>query len=221
MTLYGTYTDEDDALNAATIYMVPLKVKNGYYHIAKSDNEVIIAKAEKVGADFTVTDVKVPVLVTGYSSADESLWAGLHNSSLQIAENIMTNQQLIDGNAKNGLTPVDITNKDVYIMTDPAKYKGFRIDKITVTKDNNAYINTGWYFMLLKHYNGAATAAPRVIWLDENADTDPNTTGIFEMKQSAKENAKSNTIYTLQGVRVSAPVKGQIYIMNGKKYIAK
>ena len=235
LTLYGTYTDEDNALNASTIYMVPLKVKDGYYHIAKTDNEVIIAKVTKAGdADFTLTDAvkshKVAVAVTGYVAGNESLWPGLHNSELYIAQNIMTNQQLIDKTAVDGITPVDIYRgtpnvvEDLYIMTDPSKNKGFRIDKTIIEKKTDgtgAYINEGWYYMLLKHYNGSAAAAPRVIWMDDASDSE--ITGILEVKHdAAQENAsKSNGIYTLQGVRVSAPVKGQIYIMNGKKYIAK
>lgn len=235
LTLYGTYTDEDNALNASTIYMVPLKVKDGYYHIAKTDDEVIIAKVTKAGdADFTLTDAvkshKVAVAVTGYNGANESLWPGLHNSELHIAQNIMTNQQLIDKTAVDGGTPVDIYRsgssvvEDLYIMTDPSKNKGFRIDKTIIEKKTDgtgAYINEGWYYMLLKHYNGSAAAAPRVIWMDDASDSE--ITGILEVKHdAAQENAsKSNGIYTLQGVRVSQTQKGMIYIQNGKKFIAK
>ena len=223
LTLYATYTDEDNALNASTIYMVPLKVTGGYYHIAKTDNEVIIAKAEKVGADFTVTDVKIPVAVTGYAAGSESLWPGLHNSELYIAQNIMTNQQLIDKNANDGGTPVDIYRgtasiaEDLYIMTDPAKYKGFRIDKAIIEKRTDgkgAYINEGWYYMLLKHYNGEPAAA-RVVWMD-----DSEATGIFGVKEEVKA-VENGVIYNLKGMRISEPVKGQIYIQNGKKFIAR
>ena len=53
--------------------------------------------------------------------------------------------------------------------------------------------------------------------------TESDITGILEVKHNAaQENAaKSNAIYTLQGVRVSQTQKGQIYIQNGKKFIAK
>lgn len=225
LTLYATYTDEDDALNASTIYMVPLKVKDGFYHIAKTDNQIIIAKLEKNGADFTVADVKVPVAVTGYVVGNESLWTGLTNTELHIAQNDMTNQQLVDKTASDGGTPVDIYRGgakiavDLYIMTDPAKYKGFRIDKTIIEKKTDgtgAHINKGWYYMLLKHYDGAPAAA-NVIWMDE-----AEATGIFDVKNDVKaEKIGDNAIYTLQGVRVSETHKGQIYIMNGKKFIAK
>ncbi len=220
LTLYATYTDEDDALNASTIYMVPLKVKDGYYNIdGTMDNEVIIAKLEK-SEDFTIADIKVPVDPTGYTPADESLWPGLHNSELYIAANIMTNQQLVDGNAFDWYGAVDIYRggttivEDLYIMSNPAKYKGFRIDKTEITAENNAYINTGWYYMLLKKYEGAPAAA-NVVWMD-----DSQATGIFGITEK-KTVVEDGAIYTLQGVRVSATQKGQIYIMNGKKFIAK
>ena len=53
--------------------------------------------------------------------------------------------------------------------------------------------------------------------------SDSEITGILEVKHdAAQENAvKNNAIYTLQGVRVNTLQKGQLYIMNGKKFIAK
>lgn len=238
LTLYATYTDEDNAEQVSTIYMVPLKATKGFYHISKADDEIIIAKATK-DANFTVTDVKFPVNITGYTAADESLWyvqggGQMHNNELHIAKNVMTNQQLVDKSASDGGNAVDIYRGaavkdeniavDLYVMTDPAKYHGFSISKLPITRGKDgkgAYIGEGWYYMLLKKYTATTSAPAHVVWLDADSETDPNTTGIFEMKHSVKENVKSNAIYTLQGVRVSAPVKGQIYIQNGKKFIAK
>jgi len=245
LTLYATYTDEDDAEKVSTIYMVPLKVTDGYYHIAKSDNQVIIAKVAKVSGNFTNTDIKVPVSLTGYTAGNESLWTGLTNTELFIAKNIMTNQQLIDNTAwddQNGngskesdeerdiyrgtYSTTKTISEDIYVMANPAKYEGFDISKITITKGTGgkgAYIGEGWYYMLLKHYATSASAPAHVIWMDADPATDPNVTGIFEIKQSVSENNNkfSNAIYTLQGVRVSQTSKGQIYIQNGKKFIAK
>ena len=48
---------------------------------------------------------------------------------------------------------------------------------------------------------------------------DTKTTGIQELKSSRIEELKS--IYNLQGQRVTTPVKGGIYIQNGKKLIIK
>ena len=227
VTLYGTYTDEDDFDKKSTIYMVPLKAQGGYYFIPGANTETIIAKVEKKNADFTVQDVKVKVTNTTGAS---SIWAGLTNTELHIAQNMMTNQQLIDGNAVDGSTPVDIFRgaaagveaniaEDLYIMTDPAKYNGFRVDKNEIKK-GGAYINTGWYYMLLKKYSNGPTYAPYVVWMDDASESE--ITGILQVKNNVKANAvKDNAIYTLQGVRVNATEKGRIYIQNGKKFIAQ
>jgi len=256
VTLYGTYTDEDDALNASTIYMVPLKVKDGYYHIPGTNTETLIAKVEKAnGAEFSdaAKDVKVRVFDvasgenpgTGanawptYAAANNSIWPTLANTELYVAANVITNQQLIDNhatdNANAGGTATygyyhaaynpDIyrtlatVQEDLYIMSDPSKYNGFRIAKQPITKENGAYIYTGWYYMLLKHYAGSPAAA-RVVWMD-----DDQATGIFGVKtETNKKNfVEDDAIYTLQGVRVSPYVlqKGKIYIQGGKKFIFK
>ena len=244
ITIYGSYTDEDDALNAATIYMIPLKVTNGYYYIPGTNKTTLIVKVENSGADFTENSYKVKVNQTGwvYDADKNSIWTGLENKELYVASNIMTNQQLVDkqaadaANAGGGVAygyyhnartkaDVDIYRggtaiaEDLYIMSDPSKNKGFRIDKSSITSTNNAYINAGWYYMLLKKY-GDDDAPARVLWMDDI--TEGEITGILNVKNDAQNNsAKSTAIYTLQGVRVSAPVKGQIYIQNGKKFIVK
>ncbi len=256
ITIYGTYTDEDDAMETATVYMVPLKAKNGFYHIPGTNKTTLIVKVENNGADFTDASYKVKVNQTGYdaynsdvctdvaAAANGSIWPGLVNKELYVANNIMTNQQLIDKQATDAAstdatgvygyfhaarTAADINiyrtgtkvAEDLYIMSDPSKNKGFRIDMMPITSSNNAYINTGWYYMLLKKYKDLTTStAAHVVWLDDA--TEGEITGILTVKDNAKNvAAKSEGIYTLQGVRVSEMQKGNIYIVNGKKYIAK
>jgi len=50
---------------------------------------------------------------------------------------------------------------------------------------------------------------------------DDELTGIMGVKDYIKNVKNSDAIYNLQGVRVSAPVKGQMYIQGGKKFIQK
>ena len=45
------------------------------------------------------------------------------------------------------------------------------------------------------------------------------TTGIDSVVTETA--VKNDIMYNIAGQRISAPVSGQIYIMNGKKYIAK
>jgi hypothetical protein len=54
-----------------------------------------------------------------------------------------------------------------------------------------------------------------VIWLDDDL------TGINDVKDYIKSLRDSDAIYNLQGVKVTAPVKGQMYIQGGKKFIQK
>jgi hypothetical protein len=231
LTLYGIYTDEDDVNEEATIYMVPLHVINGKYEITKYNFKLIIAKAT-ISGSFVDKDIEWKYdNVT--APTKNSVWTTLPGyafSKQKSADNV-TNQQLWDktknlyalfnSKAPDGTTArpdiwgtnTNVPMYDLYIMSNPAKYKGFRVDKNVVEK-GGAYIAPTWYFALLKNYGDDAAPA-RVVWLD-----DSQATAIFGVKEV--KNAEGNdAIYNLQGIRVSAPVKGQLYIQNGKKFIAK
>lgn len=218
LTLYGTYTDDPGAANDdPTIFMVPLQAFNGFYELPNFYNQAVIVKAEIInGGSFANKDVELSFSTT---IANDSWWGSLNNTELFINPAIVTNQQLIDRTSwvdiYDGGTPgVDPIAYDLYVMNNPAKYKGFRIDKNEISKEKKTYIGEGWWCMLLRKTTGAAA---KVVWMD-----DAEATGIFDVKNDVKaEKIGDNAIYTLQGVRVSEPQKGQIYIMNGKKFIAK
>lgn len=246
LTLYQTYTDEDPFDKQSTIYMVPLQAYNGVYYLPSTaignNLKTIVAKAEKKDGSAFVTAPVAPATVPAVefkvidimtaevpATAGSSIWKLGTDANLHYATNIMTNQQLVDGTAQNtgdgfaagtalytawdGTVGTDIV-RDIYIMTDPAKGKGVRIDKMPVTSTNNAYINNGWWFWMLAKFNDDAEA--RVIWLGE----DENVTSILGVKKNVKK-FEADAIYNLQGVRVDNTVKGQVYIMNGKKFIAQ
>ena len=239
LTLYGTYTDEDPFAKQSTVYMVPLKAIGGKYYIKGVNAETLIAKVEKIDnsafsaadfqiPEFTITDAEAAT-EQGVVSAESSIWPQLVNTKLHVAGNIMTNQQLNDGTANdtNGSyavgtqlktwidgTPTTEICKDLYFFSDPSKHKGFNVKKIPVTNGNNAYINVGFYYMLLAKFNDEAEA--RVVWLGE----DDNVTSILGVKKNVKS-FDNDAIYTLQGVRVDEIQKGQVYIKNGKKFIAQ
>jgi hypothetical protein len=79
--------------------------------------------------------------------------------------------------------------------------------------DVSSYLPKGAVFV---ECTESAAARLNVIWLDGNA------TGIDEiLNKKATPAAQSSDMYTLQGVRISAPKKGQVYIMNGKKVMQK
>ena len=266
VTIYGTYTEEDEFNKKSTVYMVPLKAQGGYYYIPGNNAETLIAKVELKNAEFTDSIVKIAVSNTAGAS---SIWGNLRNDELFVASNMMTNQQLFDKNAVDGATDIvtmkgtgtnaagdalwsgialDVSGafhsmrdcstlgglniyrhatnvsdntkivEDLYTMRNPAAFRGFDVVKTTIVK-GGAYINTGWYYMLLKKYTDGPTYSPYLVWLDDASDSE--ITAILQTKSDVKNNAGNNAIYTLQGVRVSQTQKGQIYIMNGKKFIAK
>ena len=268
VTLYGTYTDEDDNNKKSSIYMIPLKAIGGYYYIPGANAETLIAKVELKSGEFTDSIVKIAVV---NDNGGNSIWGNLQNTELFVASNMMTNQQLFDKNAVDGATNIvalkgaagdnagdyladavalgasgafhaarncdavdgvniyrSTTNasdntkivEDLYIMRNPAAFMGFDIVKNKIEK-GGAYINTGWYYMLLKKYTDAPTYAPYVIWLDDMDDTDPFT-AINEMKAQGNSNVVkgNNAVYNLAGQKVGADFKG-IVIKNGKKYVQK
>ena len=236
LTLYGIYTDEDDVQKQSTVYMVPLQVQNGKYEIAAGNTKLIIAKADVISGTFAAKDMDFAY--TDASTTINSVWAGLPVKCFykNAGENNITNQQLWDktvllstaiGTTQDNIwgAYTEVPEYALYIMTDPAKYKGYRVDR-NLVKKNGAYIAKNWYVALLKHYldddadKYADAKAPEmseanIVWLDE-----PGATAIFGVKE-VKTNEGNNAIYTLQGVRVSQTQKGQIYIQNGKKFIAK
>lgn len=229
LTLYGLYTDEDPIGEESSIYMVPLQVFNGQYQIPTWNVALIVVKAETTdGSDFADKDVLVDY--DDAATTKYSYWWGLTSApQLEKATGYHTNQQLWDKtwnsagytwNDQNiwedydGVEQSTVQN-DLWIMTDPAKYKGFRIDRTPIEKGTGgkgARIDEGWWFALLQNFGHPATAA-RIIWLDE-----AQATAIYGVKEV--KTAEEGAIYNLQGVRVSNPTKG-VYIQNGKKFIVK
>ena len=269
VTLYGTYTEEDDFNQKSSIYMVPLKAVDGKYVIPGTNCETLIARVELKSGNFQTNnnDGIVKVAVTQTNTSNSSIWGQLKNTELFCASNIMTNQQLIDKTAVDAATDIatmkgvagsdnagdylaEATALDasgifhserncstiggvniyrstsvgsddskvaesLYRMRDPKALRGFEIVKDEIQK-GGAYIGTGVYYMLLKKYENAPAYA-HVVWLD-----DDQATGIFGVKSDVNNIATvNNAVYTLQGIRVNQLQKGQLYIMNGKKFIAK
>jgi hypothetical protein len=152
-----------------------------------------------------------------------SVWMQLYRAKDYVKSNFTwTHQQLVDEverklAAEGGdevLQKKNITGADLWIMTDPGKYNGFRIDKTKVEKGNGAFIGKNWYYALLKKYSTDTDANARVIWLDEDM-----ATAIFSVNAFNGE-ANNGAIYNLQGIRVNGTQKG-VYIQNGKKFIVK
>jgi hypothetical protein len=240
ITLYGLYYDEDNFSEASTTYLVPLRVVNGTYQIPSDNEHLIIGKAEIQSGSFSDKDVKIyynnvegadaawsadpddaDAETQVFNADNNAVWNQLSSETRVYAKatenDAKTHQELWDLVKRYGTTEAtDRAGKNLWVMTDPAKYKGFRVDSNPITKDNYTFIGVDWYYALLKNYQKEPASSARVIWLDE-----AQATAIFGVKElKAKAAAGDGYIYNLQGVRVSNPAKG-LYIQNGKKFIVK
>jgi hypothetical protein len=232
LTLYGTYGDENEdggveGDGESLVYMVPLQVFNGNYEIDKTNVKTIIVKAEAIDGTFGDKDIEI-----AYEDAAltyNSVWASLPNFGAprgftkNTTPNVITTQILWDGTQIPTYDVWGIGGVDhdlpyapyaIYSLSNPANYKGIDVVKLLVSSTSGK-IGLNWYYMFMRHF-GDYSAAARVIWL-----SDGEATAIFGVKENAKVAAENGAMYNLQGVRISAPRKGQLYIMNGKKYIAK
>ncbi|MBR1519908.1 MAG: leucine-rich repeat protein [Bacteroidaceae bacterium] len=228
VTLYGVYTDEDDNAKVSTVYMVPLKVKDGYYEVANTNAKTVIVKVESRGDAFAAgTTLHVPFTDV---ATNNSVWTDLPTNEFTYSTQVNTHQQLWDNvtgyediwnglaAGTNGLAPYAL-----FVMNNPASanFTGFDISRITFTETNAAYLGNGWYYTILKSYDKAANEAEahaRIVWLD-----DDEATAIFGVKEETVKTAAdkfNGAIYNLQGVRVDESYKG-IVIKNGKKYLQK
>ena len=257
VTLYGVYTDEDPQAKISSVYMVPLKVTNGFYWIDKNNNKTVIAKVTPRSGNFTASTIYhikwTDVAPENYNSVwtelpavndfQYSMQVDTHEQlwDAQNDENWKVQADIWDGLGKNNFYEGESTKiapNALFVMNNPASFKGFRIDRnyLTHTEADAAevdadvasyktYLGQNWYYTLLRSWGkssgtdaGTPEASFRVVWLDD--DSDP--TAIFNLKETrlTKTTTQNDAIYNLQGVRVTESYKG-IVIKNGKKYLQK
>ncbi|MCI5757593.1 MAG: hypothetical protein MR037_05120, partial [Bacteroidales bacterium] len=117
---------------------------------------------------------------------------------------------------KNNVTPVSIPANNLLHHTAAATHTAVDGDLVLGESGNVVAFygaETGTTFALYKaylHLDGAISLAMR--FTDE-------TTGIGQI--GMETDAAKGAIYDLSGRRIAAPVKGQLYIQNGKKHIAQ
>lgn len=236
LTLYGSYGDENPNAVVAgktdpgesLVYMVPLQVYNGQYQIKQTNSKTIIVKAEILDGTFAEKDIEIPYDNTT-ALTENSVWSTLpafdqpRGWKKNTTGDVVTTQILWDRTQPAnydvwGGAAYDHTKAyapyAIYSLSNPKNYKGVDVVKVLVNATSGK-IGLNWYYMFMRHFGDTGSAA-RVIWMD-----DAEATAIFGVKENAKAAVEDNVMYNLQGVRISAPQKGQLYIMNGKKYIAK
>lgn len=163
----------------------------------KIHNNADPVPAIKYGSNKNYIEIK-PVS-GGFKTGDVVYIAGVYNNSADRTAQKLT----ITTSATNKDTDVIYTTNDLIngrtSASDPT------LESYTLTADCSAlYI---WR-------NASGTAYLTTLYVVRNTET-----GIYEINTDVK--SKNSTMYDLQGRRIASPLKGQIYIMNGKKNIGK
>jgi len=207
LVVYSAYQD------GHKIVLYPAKIKDGYYKIAAYDPNVewympyydgrgqtgSPSLARKVGNDaaaaciirYTENTVK-PELYTN------SVYK--YQTTLDVENILEILDEDVQGNSNTNYYRFGALNNELAFnhITDPLR---------TIV-EGSVVINTG--------VDQGYGSRLNVIVVDEKDAT--AVKGIKEYRQSL---SNSDAIYNLNGARVSTPVKGQIYIQNGKKFIVK
>ena len=201
--VYSAFVDSDN-----NIYMDPLALNNGRYIIEHGQTVIIRVKASAL-AEEDITEMTKPAggleAKVGYANVDPATYPSTmrYNKSGKVVNDLNVSEKVY---SSDYIATTYGESKTLYAMKNPASVGKLDWGKVATS----SYLPKGAVFVVC---NESAEARLNIIWLDDN------TTAIEDILN--KENAQNGAMYTLQGVRISAPVKGQIYIQNGKKYLAK
>ena len=196
---YGAYKLKVGSTGAATLVLpfstddLPEGVKA--YDLTFDGTTVTATEVTKITAD-------QPVLINA-AAGDYQFNSGLTAWITDYADRTPTNGALtgVYVNPSGNYNPIAYVPADSYVLQQGAKGLGF----YKVAADNTIGITS------FRAYLTAASSAPML------AVNFAGTTGIKNIYDLPIDNSP---IFTLGGQRVSQPAKG-LYIVNGKKYIAK
>ena len=201
--VYSAFVDSDN-----NIYMDPLALNDGNYIIAADQTVIIRVKASALAED-DITEMTKPAggleAEVGYTAVPALTYPSTmrYNSTGAVVNDLKVSEKVY---SSDYIATTYGESKSLYAMKNPASVGKLDWGKVATS----SYLPKGAVFVVC---NESAEAHLNIIWLDDN------TTAIEDILN--KENVQNGAMYTLQGVRISAPVKGQIYIQNGKKYLAK
>ena len=203
--VYGAYVDNSDK----EVYMEQLHVINGYYYVPANVPVIVKSEANATKAESAAGE--------GLSSMNLAQGGANYVSTIAYLEAETVGTSLMnlgtdyDWSVVAGKTAsIDNKGYDLYAFAKFSKYN------ILPKKFGPATTLPEGTFYIRKIKAAGAPEALDVIWLD---GSEPDVTGIETLK--AADQQFNGDIYTIQGVRVSAPQKGQIYIQNGKKFMMK
>lgn len=106
--------------------------------------------------------------------------------------------------------------KRIYVMANPAK-NDLAFALLDHQNSGRGLAKNSLYLPSRKKYTSARL---NIVWVDEPDADASDATGIATVNNT-QDSKNDGTIYTLQGIRIEEPVKGSLYIRNGKKFIAR
>lgn len=92
------------------------------------------------------------------------------------------------------------------------------VDLQNMKNSKGAKVDPSHIYILGLWSTGGTPISIKDIYLTNNSDYSPETTGISE---TLAEKRLDTTIYNMSGQRVAEPINGHVYIRNGKKFIYK
>lgn len=228
-TLNVVYKEEDDNSKLTKINMLPMVSNDGFYYVDLSgvttDVVCIVKATGTTEKDTKMWYEEIASIPAGKTASN--IYNG--DGSVKVAHKVVTNQQLRNGAGdpepyityytdpqiwgSEPLTTAVLDANDVYLLTNPANYKGEQAVKIEYAEYTTPFINKENFYVLGKKY--AAGSRMVINWIGEN-----ETTAIYAVKAGKVVGSESDAIYNLQGIRVNKAQKG-VYIQNGKKIVVK
>lgn len=200
----GVYDGYIDGIN---IYLTSVRLLEDRYMIDATKNECIFivrsTSSEDVVAQPVGEELDNWMSTNGYRYYNAT---NAMMSDFMWATEKISNSTLMNKYAK----------KNIYVMANPAK-NDLAFAYLNHQETGRDVQAGSLYIVTRKNY---VNSRLNIIWNDEPDVVETEATKIDGVNHST-ESRNDGAIYTLQGVRVSVPVKGHLYIRNGQKYIAQ
>ncbi len=221
--------------DGGNVIMHPAKIKNGYYKVAGYDPAVNAEGEVKYGNNYywkpdgaTWTDVELAntaadrasaAVIRVYGNVSEIEYIAQHSRDVHaIPAGMATDPEIhIAPRFQSTLdteNQLQILDENVYPTTNMNWYKfGIYGGEVNFWYVSSGKIAKGALGLNGEGVNGLSRLD--IVWNEFD-----EATAVLGIKEY-RDMMQNGTIYNLQGVKVTAPVKGQMYIQNGKKFIQK
>lgn len=202
--VYSAYVDGEN------IYMQSVTLVEGRYMIDATDRDMAFVVRSTASDDIVAKPVNSELSdwmdTNGYYYYDAT---DARRNALKYATAAISNASLNSSYA----------NKRIYVMANPAR-NGLAFAILNHQNSARGLSAGSLYLVSRKSYSNAR---PNIVWMDEPDAISDETTAIEVVSETAKSvvDDSEDVIYTLQGVRVSDPARGRLYIKNGQKFIVK